>query len=135
PTEAGLSGKVCQLEADVRMWNRVVIAAALTLAVASSVAAQTTSSQTSSQSSSQTTTSAREQPARTDKDQTSGMSSGDVQTRPATTTFLGDTGLWYVPTGEVLPRKKWSISAYRVNFDDNQGFTDISNWPLTFAVG
>ena len=43
---------------------------------------------------------------------------------------MGDTGLWYVPTGEVLPRKKWSMSAYRVNFDDNQGFTDVSNWPL-----
>ena len=27
-------------------------------------------------------------------------------TRPATTTFLGDTGLWYVPTGEVLPAKR-----------------------------
>ncbi len=48
---------------------------------------------------------------------------------------MGDTGLWYVPTGEVLPRKKWSISAYRVNFDDNQGFTDVSNWPLTFGYG
>ena len=48
---------------------------------------------------------------------------------------MGDTGLWYVPTGEVLPRKKWSMSAYRVNFDDNQGFTDVSNWPLTFGVG
>jgi len=63
------------------------------------------------------------------------MQAGDVQTRPATTTFMGDTGLWYVPTGEVLPRKKWSISAYRVNFDDNQGFSDVSNWPLTFAFG
>ena len=59
----------------------------------------------------------------------------EEHTRRATTTFLGDTGLWYVPTGEVLPGKKWSISAYRVNFDDNQGFTDVSNWPLTFAVG
>src|SRR5436190_12586330 len=29
--------------------------------------------------------------------------SDEVHTRPATTTFLGDTGLWYVPTGEVLP--------------------------------
>jgi peptidoglycan-associated lipoprotein len=48
---------------------------------------------------------------------------------------MGDTGLWYVPTGEVLPKKKWSISAYRVNFDDNQGFSDVSNWPLTFAFG
>ena len=55
--------------------------------------------------------------------------------RPATTTFLGDTGLWYVPTGEILPARKWSLSAYRVNVDDNQGFTDVSNWPVTFALG
>jgi hypothetical protein len=27
------------------------------------------------------------------------------------------------------------VSAYRVNFDDNQGFSDVSNWPLTFAFG
>jgi peptidoglycan-associated lipoprotein len=56
-------------------------------------------------------------------------------TRPATTTFMGDTGLWNVPTAEVLPAKKWSLSAYRVNFDDNEGFTDVSNWPVTFGVG
>ncbi|HET7618932.1 MAG TPA: hypothetical protein VFK20_10515, partial [Vicinamibacterales bacterium] len=43
------------------------------------------------------------------------------ETRSATTTFMGDTGLWYVPTGEVLPARKFSISAYRVNFDDDQG--------------
>ena len=55
--------------------------------------------------------------------------------RPATTTFLGDTGLWYVPTAEILPARNWSVSAYRVNFDDNQGFTDVSNWPVTFAFG
>ena len=58
-----------------------------------------------------------------------------VETRPATTTFMGDTGLWNVPTGEVLPARRWSVSAYRVNFDDNQGFSDISNWPVTFGVG
>jgi outer membrane protein OmpA-like peptidoglycan-associated protein len=58
-----------------------------------------------------------------------------METRPATKTFMGDTGLWYVPTGEVLPRKKWSLSAYRVNYDDNQGFSDISNWPVTFGFG
>ena len=61
--------------------------------------------------------------------------SDEVHTRPATTTFMGDTGLWYVPTGEVLPNKRWSGSAYRVNFDDNQGFTDVSNWPVTFGYG
>ena len=48
---------------------------------------------------------------------------------------MGDTGLWFVPTGEVLPAKRWSFSAYRVNFDYDQGFTDVSNWPVTFGVG
>jgi outer membrane protein OmpA-like peptidoglycan-associated protein len=58
-----------------------------------------------------------------------------AETRPATTTFRGDTGLWFVPTGEVLPARKWSFSAYRVNFDYNEGFTDVSNFPVTFGVG
>ena len=58
-----------------------------------------------------------------------------VETRPATTTFMGDTGLWFVPTGEVLPARRWSVSAYRVNFDYNQGFTDVSNWPITIGAG
>ena len=31
--------------------------------------------------------------------------------------------------------RKWSGSAYRVNYDYDQGFTDVSNWPLTFAFG
>ena len=103
-----------------------MIAVALTLAVASSAAAQTSTGTANTQATqtTQTTTS-----------RTTTTSSDDMQTRPATTTFMGDTGLWYVPTGEVLPRKKWSMSAYRVNFDDNQGFTDVSNWPLTFGFG
>jgi len=57
------------------------------------------------------------------------------ETRPATTTFNGDTGLWFVPTAEILPDRKWSASAYRVNFDYDQGFTDVSNWPITFGYG
>ena len=57
------------------------------------------------------------------------------ETRPATTTALGDTGLWFVPTAEVLPAKRWSASAHRVNVDYEQGFTDVSNWPLTFGFG
>jgi outer membrane protein OmpA-like peptidoglycan-associated protein len=55
--------------------------------------------------------------------------------RKATTTPDGDTGLWFVPTGEILPARKWSFSLYRVNFDYEAGFTDVSNWPVTFAVG
>ena len=58
-----------------------------------------------------------------------------AETRPATTTVMGDTGLWFVPTGEVLPAGRWSFSLYRVNFDYTEGFTDVSNWPVTFGVG
>jgi outer membrane protein OmpA-like peptidoglycan-associated protein len=58
-----------------------------------------------------------------------------TETRPATTTDSGDTGLWFVPTGEVLPSRRWSFSGYRVNFDYEPGFTDVSNFPVTFGVG
>ena len=55
--------------------------------------------------------------------------------RPATTSASGDTGLWFVPTAEILPAKRWSASGYRVNTDVEQGFTDVSNFPLTFGWG
>jgi outer membrane protein OmpA-like peptidoglycan-associated protein len=57
------------------------------------------------------------------------------QTRPAQTTASGTTGLWFVPTAEVLQSKRWSASLYRTNFDDGQGFSDMSTFPVTFAVG
>ena len=56
-------------------------------------------------------------------------------TRPAGATFLGDTGLWFVPTAEILPRGKFSASAQRANFDRQEGITDIEHNPATFAVG
>ena len=60
--------------------------------------------------------------------------SGD-EPRPATASFWGDTGLWFVPTGEVLPTRGWSFSLYRTELDFNQGFSDVSYWPATFGVG
>ena len=61
---------------------------------------------------------------------------GDTaETRPASTTWFGDTGLWFVPTGEILPDGKWSISGYRLNVDREQGLTDISHFIGTFGVG
>ncbi len=63
------------------------------------------------------------------------QTSSSSETRPATVSVSGDTGLWFVPTGEVLPHKKWSFSFYRENADYGQGFTDVSNFPLSFAVG
>ena len=59
----------------------------------------------------------------------------DTATRPATTSVFGDTGLWYVPTGEVLPRGRWSVSGYRTNWDREESATDISNFRVTFGYG
>jgi outer membrane protein OmpA-like peptidoglycan-associated protein len=103
------------------MWKRVVVATVVALASAGVAGAQSTTTGQAPPAS------APAQPA------PSAAVPGD--TRPATTTINGDTGLWYVPTGEVLPQKRWSGSAYLVNDDYNQGFTDVSNFPLTFAFG
>ena len=40
-----------------------------------------------------------------------------------------------MPTGEVLRSGAWSLSAYYVNVDYQQGFTDVSSWPVTFTAG
>jgi outer membrane protein OmpA-like peptidoglycan-associated protein len=61
--------------------------------------------------------------------------SAPAESGPATTTASGDTGIWFVPTGAVLPARQWSASFYRTNIDDGQGFSDISTFPITFAVG
>src|SRR5262252_4071793 len=59
----------------------------------------------------------------------------DETTRPATTTFFGDTGIWYVPTGEVLGDGKWSVSAYRRGTNWIQGYTNVADFAGTFAYG
>jgi len=56
-------------------------------------------------------------------------SSTDEPVRRATTTFQGDTGLWYVPTGEILADKKWSVSFYWTNQDREAGFSDDLSAP------
>src|SRR5258708_13721761 len=61
--------------------------------------------------------------------------STDDSTRPATTTFFGDTGIWFVPTGEVLPSGKWSASAYRRGTNWIQRYTNAADFAGTFAVG
>ena len=57
------------------------------------------------------------------------------ETRPSGVTFFGDTGLWFVPTAEVLAHRTFSGSGQRANFDREQGFTDIQHYTGTFAVG
>jgi outer membrane protein OmpA-like peptidoglycan-associated protein len=93
------------------------------LAVAGSANAQTGSSGTSTgQSSTATQT-------------PSSSTAAAVETRPATTTFLGDTGLWFVPTGEVLPDGRWSASAYRRGTNYIQGYSNVGDFAGTFAYG
>jgi len=105
------------------MARRIAVICVLSLAAAASARAQSGSSGTStgqSSSAPQTTS------ASTDQAQ---------ETRPATTTFNGDTGLWYVPTGEVLAKGKWSASVYRRGTNWVQGYTNVADFAGTFAVG
>ena len=55
--------------------------------------------------------------------------------RPAGVTFLGDTGLWFVPTAEVLPHGGVSASAQMYTFNRQEGFTAIQTTAVTFAAG
>jgi outer membrane protein OmpA-like peptidoglycan-associated protein len=43
--------------------------------------------------------------------------------------------LWFVPTGEVLPHGKWSVSGYRRGTNYTQGFTNVGDFAGTFGVG
>jgi len=62
-------------------------------------------------------------------------SSGTRTERPATASYWGDTGLWFIPTAETVKPGGFSFSVYRTEFDFKQGVTDVSDWPLTVAVG
>jgi peptidoglycan-associated lipoprotein len=105
------------------MARRAAVICALTLALAASARAQSGSSGTSA---GQSSTSA----------QTSSSSAAPAEeTRPATTTFNGDTGLWYVPTAEVLGKGQWSTSVYRRGTNWVQGYTNVADFAGTFAYG
>ncbi len=67
--------------------------------------------------------------------QTPAASSAEPDTRPATTTFQGDTGLWFVPTAEILGDRQWSASFYRRGINYIQGFTNVGDFAGTFAFG
>src|SRR5262245_66600160 len=55
--------------------------------------------------------------------------------RPAMASYWGDTGLWFLPTAEVVRPQGMSFSIYRSEFDFKQGRTDVEDWPVTAAVG
>jgi outer membrane protein OmpA-like peptidoglycan-associated protein len=58
-----------------------------------------------------------------------------LEVRPAVTSFWGDTGLWFVPTAEVLKPGGWAFGAYRTELDFKQGSTDVAYYPGTLAIG
>ena len=68
------------------------------------------------------------QQAATPSTDTSTASPSTSETRPATNTYLGDTGLWFVPTGEVLPAKRMSGGGYYVNQDFSEAFMDVADF-------
>ena len=98
------------------MARRVAVACVIALAVAASARAQSGSSGTST---GQSTTATQTQ---------SSSTATAEETRPATTTFFGDTGLWFVPTAEVLAHKKWSVSGYRRGTNWIQGYTNVADF-------
>jgi outer membrane protein OmpA-like peptidoglycan-associated protein len=67
--------------------------------------------------------------------QTSSSTSSAEDTRPATTTFYGDTGLWFVPTAEVLKKGQFSVSGYRRGTNYIQGYTNVGDFAGTFGYG
>ncbi len=76
-------------------------------------------------------------PAQTQTSSTSTAqpASDSSATRPATTTFHGDTGLWFVPTAEILGDRNWSASFYRRGTNYVPGFTNVGDFAGTFAYG
>jgi outer membrane protein OmpA-like peptidoglycan-associated protein len=67
--------------------------------------------------------------------QSSQSSQSSSDTRPASNTTIGDTGLWFVPLAETTPRGKASGMAARVNSDYSEAFTDVSDFGGMFAFG
>ena len=59
----------------------------------------------------------------------------ESNTRPAGVTFLGDTGLWFVPTAEVMAAGDISGSGQHYTFNREEGFSSIQTSASTFAVG
>jgi len=93
-------------------FHKIAAGLALTLASAAAASAQTTTTQ-----------------------QTPPPAQSSDDTRPATKTFYGDTGIWFVPTAEVLPRAKWSVSGYRRGTNFIQGYTNVGDFAGTFGIG
>ena len=108
------------------MARQVTVASVLACAIA--LSALPASAQTGSSGTSTGQNHSSQQSSSTTTDTT-------ADTRPATTTFYGDTGLWFVPTAEVLAHGKWSVTGYRRGTNYKQGYTNVGDFAGTVAVG
>jgi hypothetical protein len=72
-------------------------------------------------------------PAASQTSATTASSTSSDEVRPATTTFFGDTGIWFVPTAEVLPAGKFSVSGYRRGTNYIQGYSNVADSGATRA--
>lgn len=55
--------------------------------------------------------------------------------RPAASSIVGDTGIWFTSLGETLPKGKWGVGIQLVNADRSEGFSDITDIGPMFAFG
>jgi outer membrane protein OmpA-like peptidoglycan-associated protein len=63
------------------------------------------------------------------------LSANAQDSRPSGNTIFGDTGIWFVPQGETLPKGRWSGGFQLVNEDRSEGFSDITDIGGMFAFG
>lgn len=62
------------------------------------------------------------------------QSSGS-DTRPASSTVFGDTGLWFMPIAETLPKGAWAGGVQRVSLNRSEGFANIADIGGMFSFG
>jgi hypothetical protein len=59
----------------------------------------------------------------------------EYEVRPATPTYLGDTGLFHLPSAYTLPKGRFSLSLFRDNLDRDPKDEDISIHGASLAFG
>ena len=57
------------------------------------------------------------------------------ETRPGSSTVVGDTGLWFVPIAETLPKGAFAFGAQRVALNRSESFSNIADIGGMFAFG
>ena len=50
-------------------------------------------------------------------------------------TIFGDTGLWFMPLAETLPKGEWGVGIQRVGINRSEGFANIADIGTMFSFG